>query len=81
MSEYKYLDQFYKDALIDPKQIIVQEVDITKDFVCIYIVTKNKNMFDIFTAVGDIDKPVDRNRIKHVLIFEKQLNRLFEQLK
>lgn len=81
MSEYKYLEEFYHDALIDSKNIIIQEFDVNKDFVCIYIVTKERNMFDVFTAVTDINKPVDKDRINHVLLFESQIKKLFKQLK
>jgi hypothetical protein len=81
MSDYKYLKEFYKSALIDPEKIILEEVDIAKDFVCIYIVTRNKNMFDVYTAVGSIDKPIKDKSINHVLLFEKRLNKLFEQIK
>ncbi|AJA48666.1 hypothetical protein CPAST_c25970 [Clostridium pasteurianum DSM 525 = ATCC 6013] len=80
MSEYKFLDQFYKDALIDPKQIVFKEVNVSDLFVTIYIVAKNKNMFDIFTAVGDIDKPIKNESINHVLVFENQLKKLCKQI-
>ncbi|AJA49560.1 hypothetical protein CPAST_c34990 [Clostridium pasteurianum DSM 525 = ATCC 6013] len=80
MNEYKFLKEFYKSAaLINPKNIIIQEVDIARDFVCIYIVTKNKNMLDIFTAVGDIDEPINKDSINHVLLPESLIKQLFKQ--
>ncbi|UZW14328.1 hypothetical protein OSC52_00195 [Clostridium pasteurianum] len=80
MSEYKYLDQFYKSALIDSKQIVFKEVNVSDLFATIYIVTKNKNMLDIFTAVGDIDKPIKNESINHVLVFQNQLEKLCKQI-
>lgn len=81
MSEYKYLEQFYNNTSIDPENIILEEVDIAGNNVCIYIVTREKSAFYIFTAVGDTDKPIDRDRINHVLIFESQIKQLFKQIK
>lgn len=40
-------------------------------------------MFDVYvyTAVGDADKHINKDRINHVLVFENQLEKLFNQLK
>lgn len=80
MSEYKYLNQFYQSALIDPKEIVFKEVNVSDLFVTIYVVTKNKNMLDIFTVVGDIDKPIKNESINHVLVFQNQLEKLCKQI-
>lgn len=81
MSEYKYFNKFIETASINTKDIIVQEVDIFSDNVALYIVTKDTNMYDVYTAVGFTDKPINKDSIHHVLLPESLIKELFKQIK
>lgn len=80
MDEYKHMEEFLESAGINEEDIIIQEVDIANDFVCIYIVVKNRNMYDVFTAVGDTGKPINKDSIHHVLLPESLIKELFKQI-
>lgn len=81
MSEYKYFNEFIETASINTKNIIVQEVDIFNDNVALYIATKDRNMYDVYTAVGFTDKPINKDSIHHVLLPESFIEEFFEQIK
>ncbi|MDP4143109.1 MAG: hypothetical protein Q8936_01320 [Bacillota bacterium] len=65
--EYKYLDQFYKDAFIKKENIVLQNIRVSENGIC-YIQIAEKTDFGVTvtTAMGKADKiirPEDIDRI------------------
>lgn len=81
MSEYRYIKEFLELASINQKDIIIQEIDVFNGNVCTYVVVKNENMYNIYTAVGSVDEPIQSESIHDVLLPKTLIEKLFKQIK
>ena len=75
--EYRYLNKFYETAYINPKNIVLQDIDIFGSRVSIFIVEQKANIRFI-QADGNKDKPIIWNNIKDMILNESQLQELLQ---
>ena len=82
MSEYKFFNEFLETVSINPKDIIIQDINITSwGSVDIFIVEKYKdNVYIIVTARGDIYTSITREQIDRVVLGKSQVNKLIDLL-
>lgn len=69
MEQYKFLDQFYKDAFIKQQEIIKQEIEINS---CVDTLTKG-------IAISE-DKAVDKDNVNKIILNKSQLEDILKLL-
>ncbi|WP_446897723.1 hypothetical protein ACSVC9_12100 [Clostridium sp. LBM24168] len=73
--KYKYLNEFYKAAYINPQNIVLQDINYFGNMVSIYIVEQNDNT-RIIKADGDKDKLIKWSNIKDMILNKSQFKEL-----
>jgi hypothetical protein len=74
--QYKYLNKFYKDAVIEKKNIIVKKVDVYRRTVIIFVVEKEEDNYVITKGSGMADSPIPKEDISQVVLYSSELEML-----
>jgi hypothetical protein len=75
--KYKYLDEFYKAAYINPQNIVLQQIDTFGNRMSIFIIVEKGDNIRIIQADGAKDEPIKWSNIKDIILSNNQ----FEELK
>lgn len=83
MNQYKFLNQFYKDANINIDEIILKEIEVNAcNSVDIFIAEKRRGVVTITKAYSiSCDEPVRSKDINKIIMSKSKLDKIYSCLK
>ncbi len=83
MSEYKYLDQFIEDSVINKDKVIIQNVKVEDKSVNIFIVERiGKDVVCVYTGYSIfLDKAIEARNRNYVYLDDSQMEAILGIIK